>query len=117
MEARVLIIDDSRDDAELAGFALRGAGLAVECRRVCTAAALDAALDGFDPQLVLCDLNLPGWSGQEAVAAVRARAPSARIVFLTGALRGGEDLSGADGVALKDEPARLVELARRLLPG
>jgi len=114
---RVLIIDDSRDDAELAEFALRDGGLGVDCRSVFRADALDAVLEHFEPHLVLCDLNLPGWSGPEAMAAVRGRVPDARFVFLTGATHGAEDLSGADAVLLKDEMARLVELARPLLPG
>jgi len=111
---RVLIVDDSRDDAELTEFALREGGLEVECRRLCQADGLAAALDGFVPQLVLCDMNLPGWSGPEALAAVRRRAPSARYVFLTGALKGAEDVSGADAVVLKDDTARLLALARPL---
>lgn len=114
MSLRVLIIDDSRDDAELAEFALREGGLAVDCRRLCEAGHLDATLGDFDPQLVLCDLNLPGWSGHEAMAAVRARVPHARFAFLTGALQGNEDLSGADAVVLKDDSRRLVELAAGL---
>ncbi|MBJ6979960.1 MULTISPECIES: response regulator [unclassified Luteimonas] len=114
MSIRVLIVDDSRDDAELTEFALREGGLAVDCRRMHQAEGLEAALDGFLPHLVLCDLNLPGWSGHEALAAVRRRVPTARYVFLTGALKGDEDLSAADAVVLKDDLARLLELARPL---
>lgn len=117
MAIRVLIVDDSRDDAELTEFALREGGLAVECRSLCHEAALDAALAGFEPQLVLCDLNLPGWSGPEAMAAVRRRVPAARFVFLTGALRGSEDLPEADAVVLKDDLAPVVALARALSRG
>lgn len=112
MAIRVLIVDDSRDDAELTEFALREAGLAVQCRSLCHEHALETVLEGFQPQLVLCDLNLPGWSGPEALAAVRARVPDARYIFLTGALQGDEDLSGAEAVVLKDDMARLVELVR-----
>ena len=114
MALRVLIVDDSRDDAELTEFALRDGGLDIDCRRLCHERELDAALDGFAPQLVLCDMNLPGWSGPEAMAAVRRRVPAARCVFLTGALHGDEDVSAADAVVLKHELARLVELARPL---
>jgi len=109
---RVLIVDDSLDDAELTEFALREGGLDVECRRLCSPAGLASALDGFVPELVLCDMNLPGWSGPEALEAVRRHAPAARYVFVTGALRGDEDLSGADAVVLKDDTARLLEQAR-----
>lgn len=114
MALRVLIVDDSRDDIELTEFALREAGLDVECRSACRSDALAAALDGFAPQLVVCDLNMPGWSGQEALAAVRGHVPSARCVFVTGALRGSEDLGEVDGVFLKDELGRLAEHARLL---
>ncbi|MGY1458647.1 MULTISPECIES: response regulator [unclassified Luteimonas] len=113
MALRVLIIDDSRDDAELTEFALREAGLVVDCRNLCREDALAAALDGFEPQLVLCDLNLPGWSGPEAMAAVRSRAPWARFVFVTGALPFDRKLPD-DDVVLKDDLARLVELARAI---
>ena len=112
MAIRVLIVDDSRDDAELTEFALREAGLAVQCRSLCHEHALEATLEDFQPQLVLCDLNLPGWSGPEALAAVRARVPGARYIFLTGALHGDEDLSGAEAVVLKHDMARLVEIVR-----
>ena len=112
MALRVLIVDDSRDDAELTEFALRDAGLVAQCRSLCHAHALDEALEGFQPQLVLCDLNLPGWSGAEAMAALRARVPEARFIFLTGAVRGDEDLAGAEAVVLKDDMARLVALVR-----
>ena len=112
MPLRVLIVDDSRDDAELTEFALREAGLVVDCRSLCREDALATALDGFDPQLVLCDLNLPGWSGPEAMAAVRSRAPWARFVFVTGALPFDAELPEADAVVLKDDLARLVDLAR-----
>ena len=114
MAMRVLIVDDSSDDAELTEFALREGGLEVDCRRLCKPDGLAAALDGFAPQLVLCDMNLPGWSGPDAMAAVRGRVPCALFVFLTGALKGDEDVSGADAVVLKDDMARLLELARPL---
>jgi len=114
MALRVLIVDDSRDDADLTEFALRDAGLAVDCRRLCREDALASALDGFEPQLVLCDLNLPGWSGAEAMAAVRSRVPWASFVFVTGAPPRDGELDDADVVVLKDDLARLVDLARGL---
>ena len=117
MPLRVLVVDDSRDDAELTEFALREAGLDVECRSAFREDTLPAALQGFEPQLVVCDLNMPGWSGAEAVAWLRARIPGARFVFVTGALQGDEDLSSADAVVLKDDLRQLVALARALAAG
>jgi CheY-like chemotaxis protein len=116
---RVLIVDDCADDAELATIELRMAGFLAECRRVESEAALLAALDaGFAPDLVLSDLNLPGFGGGGAAfELVRERAPAARFVLMTGALRDGESLPPADAVLLKHELHALPALARRLLSG
>jgi CheY-like chemotaxis protein len=113
---RVLIVDDCSDDAELTELALREAGMSVECRKLYREDALREALAGFDPHLVVCDVNLPGYSGREAHALVLAHAPGARFVFMTGALAGDEVLPAADAVLLKDELARLPALVRDLLP-
>jgi two-component system, OmpR family, response regulator len=113
---RVLIVDDSRDDAELAELALRDAGLAVECRRVWTGAALREALAAFAPQVVLSDVNLPGFSGAEALAESRAYDPSLPFVFMTGSLYApGSEPPPADALVLKDDLAMLPGVVRRLL--
>jgi DNA-binding NarL/FixJ family response regulator len=60
----------------------------------------------LQPDLILMDLSMPGISGIEAIAQIKRRMPSIRILVLTGyktdeyvreALR-----AGADGYALKD---------------
>lgn len=113
---RVLIVDDSRDDAELAELALRDAGLQVECRRVFTAEALRAALPAFAPQVVLSDVNIPGFSGTEAQAEVRDYDPAMPFVFMTGSLYApDETLPAADALLLKDELAKLPALLQQLL--
>jgi len=115
---RVLLVDDSRDDAELAEFALRKGGLAVECRRVSTADGLRAALGAFAPQAVVSDVNLPGFSGAEALALVRAHDPSLPFVFLTGApMAPGDEPPAAGGLLLKDDLDALPGLLRQLLAG
>lgn len=114
---RVLLVDDCPDDAELAIIELRGAGIEVDCRRVDSEAALLAALDAAAPQLVLSDLNMPGFDGRRALAIVRARAPSARFVFLTGALADDTGLPEADGVLYKHALHELPALVRSLLGG
>ena len=111
---RVLLVDDSADDAELAEFALRQGGLAVQCRRACNAAGLARALAEFRPQVVVCDLNLPGYSGVEALARVRAHDPSLPFVFMTGALDPHESPPGSEGLLLKDDLDARPALLRRL---
>jgi len=112
---RVLLVDDSQDDAELAEFALRKAGLAVECRRASTAASVEQALRAFAPQVVVSDVNLPGFSGAEALALTRAFDPSLPFVFLTGGTAPGDAPPPAEGLLLKDELDALPALLQRLL--
>lgn len=113
--ARVLIVDDSRDDAELAVIALRDAGVAVDTTRVDGANALRSALDAFDPDLVLSDVNIPGFSGPEALEIVRDTRPGLPFVFMSGSIYGMEPPPPADGLVLKDDLGALPDLVRRLL--
>ena len=112
---RVLLVDDSPDDAELAEYALRKAGLDVECRRACTAAGVDQALREFAPHAVVSDLNLPGYSGLDALAQVRAHDPGVPVLILTGAVAPDEDPPEAEALLLKDDLDALPRELRRLL--
>ncbi len=114
---RVLLVDDSRDDAELAELALRDGGLDVTCRRVYNADGVRDALASFAPHIVLSDVNIPGFSGTDALALVREHDAALPFVFLTGSLYGPEPAPPpAEGLLLKDDLSRLPALLRRLLP-
>lgn len=82
---RVLLVDDSADDAELMAISLDEAGLALEWRHAECAETLLRMLAGFIPELVICDLNLPGFSPQQAHLAVVAHTGAVPFVFVTGA--------------------------------
>jgi len=114
---RVLIVDDSRDDAELTELTLRDAGIAVEVRRACGEADLTGQLRDFRPQLVLSDVNLPGFSGVEAMDLTRTMLPGVPVVFLTGSSIGapGEELPTGDALVFKDELELLPDVVRRLM--
>ena len=112
---RVLLVDDSPDDAELAEYALRKGRLEVECLRAWTAAGVAQALREFAPQAVVSDLNLPGFSGAEALAQVRAHDPGLPFVFLTGGMAPHDVPPAADGLLLKDDLDALPALLLRLL--
>ncbi len=82
--ARVLLIEDNVDAGEVLAELLRQSSHEV-------AVALDgqAALDlfdRFDPQVVLCDIGLPGLDGYEVAIRMRERRPTNRpaMVALTG---------------------------------
>lgn len=81
---RILIVEDDRSQALFAESVLGGVGM--QTRAVATAAEALPALDEFAPDLVLMDLHLPGVSGAELTASIRARPGHAHlpIVFLSG---------------------------------
>jgi len=81
---RVLIVEDNRDSAE----SLR---MALELGGCCEVAVAHTGPDGvaaaktFRPQVVLCDIGLPGFSGFEVARRIRAEANgSVVLVALTG---------------------------------
>ena len=108
---RVLIVDDHdlfrtglRALLEEEGFEVAdSAGGAAGIRRAC----------GFDPQVVVMDMHMPGMSGVEATPLMLETAPDASILMLTIATDEAEVLdavrAGASGYLLKD--AELAEIA------
>ncbi len=116
---RVLVVEDSADDAELATRALRDGGLVVEARIVATEPALRAVLPEFAPELILSDWALPGFSGAAAVAIAHAWDPAVPCILVSGTL--GEELavealrSGATDYVLKQRLTALGPAVRRAL--
>ncbi|WP_394538539.1 hypothetical protein PRJ39_23130 [Lysobacter enzymogenes] len=94
MSWRLLFVDDAEEDVELAEFALSELAVPWTRRRVATRDELIAALRDYDPHLVLCDLNLPGFCWEEARQLVFAAAPSPQFAVLTGAVEQAEHLAG-----------------------
>lgn len=81
---RILLVEDSRDDADLFGFALDDAGLEYVLRVVRTERELRDALAAFSPSVVVSDLGLPGYSGIAALELAHATLPRVPLVLLTG---------------------------------
>ena len=97
----VLIVEDNRQNLELAEFLLEEAGLRV--RAATDARQARAELERELPDLVLMDMQLPGTDGLELVAELRrdSRFRALPIVALTAhALRGDRErflAGGCDG--------------------
>lgn len=81
---RLLLLEDSDDDAELVRLEFEHAGLACELRRAWSEATLLQALREFAPNVVVSDLNLPGYCGLEALRLVQRLRPATPRVLLSG---------------------------------
>ncbi len=108
---RVLHLEDSELDHELALAHLRRSALEVETRRVETRVDFEAALaESWDA--VISDFNLPGFSGLQALQIVRARDSTLPFILVSGEI--GEDTAvaamrnGASDYLLKGNLARLA---------
>jgi len=116
---RLLLVEDSEADAELLARELKRAGFAVEFARVQTAADVEAALTRSEWDIIVGDNSMPGFSGTEALAIVRARGLDIPFIFVSGTM--GEDLAasaleaGAGDALAKGNLRRLVPVIRREL--
>ncbi|MBL8325595.1 MAG: response regulator [Rubrivivax sp.] len=108
---RVLHLEDSPLDHELALAYLDRAGLRVQSRRVETRDEFTRAL-GEPWDVVLSDYHLPGFSGLEALALLRQRGMELPFILVSGLI--GEDTAveamrnGANDYLLKNNLARLA---------
>jgi two-component system, cell cycle sensor histidine kinase and response regulator CckA len=69
---RVLLAEDSENDAVILLHALRKAGYEPQCERVWTAPAMQAALHKQAWDVVISDYEMPGFGGFEALKLVKA---------------------------------------------
>ena len=115
----VLLLEDSPLDAELLQDRLQGEGLHAKLERVDTRVGFSAALARAHHDIILCDYNVPGFGGGEALDTARATHPDTPFIFVSGAL--GEEKAiellkrGATDYVLKDRLERLVPCIERAL--
>jgi len=118
-QLRILVVEDSPADAELAVRELRRTGLALDFRRVDTEDGFRRALVEYNPQLILSDFSMPGFGGLTALDLTREKLPDVPFVFVSGTI--GEDRAveamrrGATDYVLKDRISRLVPVIQRAL--
>jgi PAS domain S-box-containing protein len=116
---RVLMVEDSEDDALLVLRELRAAGYDLTHERVDTAAALEAALDRHPWDLVIGDYSMPHFSGTAALAMLRQRGLDVPYICVSGTIT--EELAvaamkaGAHDYVTKGQLKRLLPAIEREL--
>jgi PAS domain S-box-containing protein len=116
---RLLLVEDSVDDAELVVHALEQGGYAVVHERVETAGAMQAALDRKLWDLVISDYRLPHFSAPDALALLQASQRDLPFIIVSGTI--GEEAAvtalkaGAHDFLIKGRLTRLIPTIEREL--
>ncbi|MCD4776620.1 MAG: response regulator, partial [Candidatus Aegiribacteria sp.] len=115
---RLLILEDKRDDAELAIKHLEREGFDIEHSIVDTENSFREALK-TDPDLILADYSLPGFSCIDALLIHQDVSPDIPLILFSGTI--GEEKAveciklGAVDYVLKDNLVRLGSAVKRAL--
>ena len=116
---RLLLVEDSADDAVLLVQTLRRAGYEITHRRVDTPEAMRTALEQEPWDLVLADYFMPRFSGLAALGMLREKGLDLPFIIVSGCI--GEDAAveamraGAHDYVMKDHLKRLVPAVEREL--
>lgn len=116
---RVLIVDDSEDDAILMARQLARHGYQVTSRRMEELAEYQTELAGGTWEVILCDYHLPTFSGLQALEVYRASGLDIPFLVVSGAV--GEEVAvramkaGAHDYVLKGNLTRLGPAVEREL--
>jgi PAS domain S-box-containing protein len=118
-EIRVLVVEDSSDDAELMLREIRRGGYTIEYERVETRADMQAALTRHTWDIVLSDYSMPQFNAMEAIATLKASGLDIPLIVISGTI--GEETAvaalkaGALDFLVKDKLARLIPAIEREL--
>ncbi|GGI18140.1 EAL domain-containing protein [Oxalicibacterium faecigallinarum] len=116
---KILFVEDTPHDVELASRELKRSGIQHETRRVDTEVDLRAALDEYGPDIVLSDFSMPHFDGLSALTVVKQTHPDTPFVFVSGRI--GEELAidslklGASDYVIKTNLSRLASAVSRVL--
>ncbi len=116
---KILVVEDSDDDARLAVRMLRQGGFNPTYRRVQDLESLKAAFAKERWDAVLSDFRLPGFNGVDALKVFRATGLDIPFIFFSGTI--GEETAvaamkgGASDYVMKENMARLAPVLEREL--
>lgn len=116
---KILFIDDSPEDVEIAVLQLERDGLTISWSRVETAAELHQFLSSNHVDIIVSDFSMPMFSGAKAFQISNELAPQIPFIFFSGTI--GEERAielirnGATDYVLKDNIKRFPFAVRRAL--
>lgn len=116
---RLLLVEDSEDDAALIVRHLGRGGYDVSSQRVDSAESLRNAIENKQWDLVICDFSMPHFSGMDALRLLRDRGCETPFIFVSGTI--GEETAvsalkmGAQDYIMKDNLKRLLPAIQREL--
>ncbi len=116
---KVLIAEDSEDDALLIVRELRLGGYNPEMQRVDSATDMQAALETQAWDLIITDHNMPSFDSREALALAREYDKDVPVIVVSGSI--GEEIavdtmkSGAHDYVMKGNLTRLIPAIKREL--
>jgi diguanylate cyclase (GGDEF)-like protein/PAS domain S-box-containing protein len=116
---RLLVVDDSPDDAEATVAAVRKGGYMIKSQRVQDLAAMQAALDKGQWDVVLAEYAVPHFGAQMAYDLVKRTGLEIPFIVLARTIKDADILkimqAGAHDVILKNDPIRLAPVIGREL--
>lgn len=113
----ILMVEDSRDDADLLSFELDRGKIDHKITRVWEIKKLESELKKPDWDLVICDYFLPGFTGVDAIKIISKRRPELPVILISGMV--GEEKAiavmklGVKDYILKDNLNRLIPSVKR----
>jgi PAS domain S-box-containing protein len=116
---RVLMVEDSEDDAVLLLRTLKRSGYEPAAHRVQSADEMALALADGTWDIIFCDYHMPGFSGLDAIALLKMMALDIPLIVVSGAI--GEETAldcihrGASDYIMKGNLARLGLAVERTL--
>lgn len=116
-ELRVLMIEDSKDDAELLIRQLRKGGYNPQWIMVETAEAVKRALDNEQWDIILCDYKMPNFNALDALKLLHEKNIDIPFIIVSGTIE--EDIaveamkSGAHDFLMKDKLGKLIVTVQR----
>jgi putative nucleotidyltransferase with HDIG domain len=116
---RVLLVEDSEDDAQLLLREIKRGGYDIEFERVETSDAMKSALANHAWDLIICDYSLPKFSAPQALVVLKESGHDLPFIIVSGTI--GEESAvgalkaGAHDFIVKGSMARLIPAIQREL--